>query len=276
MRSYYSSCSHTFTYILGNSLYIPLTSRCNSVTLVASRGPNFLLPASTVAALCRVRDAEHATQTWMGWSRYLDGQDAHQKMPDALEAVSHIEDSAERRPTVAELLQEVEPILLQGKSPTEDSQRQPLSVVFAGEGEPTLRLSSLLQLASSLKELQPEISLRLSTNGLLLSRMQDDSQVLCLQQLFDAGIQQVSVGLMTHHPEQYQALMQPVCHPTAPPATTTTCAHDYVCDFVRHAVGCGIRVEVTAVDRKEVDKAETERLASKLGSHSVRWRSYHP
>ena len=52
------------TYSLGNDLYVPLTSRCNTVTLPETRGPNFLLPASVAASLCRVRDLEHGTQQW--------------------------------------------------------------------------------------------------------------------------------------------------------------------------------------------------------------------
>ena len=51
-----------FTYVLGTSLYVPLTSFSGpAMSLPASRGPNFTLPAHVVAALCRVRDAEQAS-----------------------------------------------------------------------------------------------------------------------------------------------------------------------------------------------------------------------
>ena len=47
-----------FTYRLGQSIYVPLTCRCNSRTLPQLRGDSFTLPVSVVAALCRVRDVE--------------------------------------------------------------------------------------------------------------------------------------------------------------------------------------------------------------------------
>eukprot|EP00966_Prymnesium_polylepis_P315567 7291726-Prymnesium_polylepis.1 len=37
----------TITYTLGRSLYITLTNRCNSVSLIESRGPGFAVPASS-------------------------------------------------------------------------------------------------------------------------------------------------------------------------------------------------------------------------------------
>ena len=55
-------CSNTFLYRLGNSLYVPLTSRCNSRTLPQTRGENFALPLSVVAALRRVRSVEEFQQ----------------------------------------------------------------------------------------------------------------------------------------------------------------------------------------------------------------------
>ena len=47
-----------FTYTLGRSLYVPVTSRCNSVPLPQTRGPNFTLPRDIAETLLRFREAE--------------------------------------------------------------------------------------------------------------------------------------------------------------------------------------------------------------------------
>ncbi|KAL7574645.1 hypothetical protein ACA910_002994 [Epithemia clementina (nom. ined.)] len=93
-----------FTYELGKSLYVPFTSLSgNALSLPATRGPKFTLPAHVVAALCRVRDAEqeslfqwrtkisgdkesepsisHPPVKWEAWCRWLDTQDGYFPLP---------------------------------------------------------------------------------------------------------------------------------------------------------------------------------------------------
>jgi len=63
------------------------------------------------------------------------------------------------------------------------------------------------------------------------------------------------------------------------PIGTIEDPHGIVCDFVRAAVdagGDGMSVEVTAVDRPDVDRTRTEELAARLGVSELRWRSYFP
>ena len=90
LRRSYSATAATpshchYTYLLSNSssstLYVPLTSFCNSATLPQTRGPNFVLPPEAVAALCRVRDAELRQAKWDFWCRWLDQQETLQKLP---------------------------------------------------------------------------------------------------------------------------------------------------------------------------------------------------
>ena len=51
--------------------------------------------------------------------------------------------------------------------------------------------------------------------------------------------------------------------------------HDRVCEFIREAVHANLQVEVTGVDRPEIDKKRTETLAASLGVESpCRWRPY--
>ena len=268
----YSNCrnAQVFTYFLGNSLYVPLTSRCNSVTLPASRGPNFLVPPSVVAAICRVRDAEDSSTLWSPWIAYLDQQDGLQRMPNPIERVSGIPDEVDtkQRPSVEELLQEIQPILEDSGS----SEDEIASVVFAGEGEPTLRLTSLIAVATGIRQLHPTIPVRLATNGLTPAAMTTNVP----EKLFQSGISHVSVALMTHDADLYESLMMPelVEEETGNNDVTTLCAHERMCDFIRQAVKCGLQVEATAVERDGVDRTKTEALATALGAQKFRWRTH--
>lgn len=49
-----------FTYQLGRSIYIPLTSRCNSIPLPVTRGPGFVLNSDVVDVLRNVRLVENS------------------------------------------------------------------------------------------------------------------------------------------------------------------------------------------------------------------------
>mmetsp|Transcript_3071 Transcript_3071/g.5313 ORF Transcript_3071/g.5313 Transcript_3071/m.5313 type:complete len:136 (+) Transcript_3071:183-590(+) len=94
-----------------------------------------------------------------------------------------------------------------------------------------------------------------------------------LQQCLDSGISQVSVGLITWDEDQYQELMQPLLPPRC-----NIAAHKLVCEFIQTAVQLeGMDVEITAVDRDDVDKEKTEALSRSLGvTTPIRWRPYFP
>ena len=77
-------------------------------------------------------------------------------------------------------------------------------LVFCGYGEPTERLSDLLETARLAKELCPSIKIRINTNGLSdLINKRDTTEDL--RGIIDA----VSVSLNAKGPEEYLAL----CHP---------------------------------------------------------------
>lgn len=248
-----------FTYTLGNDLYIPLTSRCNSKTLPQTRGPNFVLPAPVVASLCRVRDMEQGTQQWTYWCNYLDTQEGSQRLPEPLERISELPAaSADKSMPLPAMLTEILSEIKSYLSKKNTIQ----SIVFAGEGEPTLQLEHLLRIVALLKESSHDTNLpplRLTTNGLILA-----SNVA--ERLKESGISKVSVALMTADPTQYQELMDPL---------DIANGHDRVCQFIAEAVHAGLEVETTGVDRKEVNKTATEALAKKLQvSLDFRWRPY--
>jgi organic radical activating enzyme len=254
-----------FVYSLGKSLYIPLTSRCNTVTLPETRGPTFLLPAQVVASLCRVRDAENQKEQWTHWCMYLDMQETLQKLPKTQESVASLQPTLTLdesghdglQPTVEEILAEVHQLWNQGVYE---------SIVFAGEGEPTLRPNALISLASHLKTNFRNVPpLRLTTNGLICNEQ------IMTQLLHDANFHSVSVALMTHDPDQYDEIMKPLLD-----VSSSLRAHEHVCEFIHEALAAGLSVETTGVERPDVDKIQTEGLAASLGvTKPFRWRSYH-
>eukprot|EP00563_Minutocellus_polymorphus_P017979 CAMPEP_0197717736 /NCGR_PEP_ID=MMETSP1434-20131217/2176_1 /TAXON_ID=265543 /ORGANISM="Minutocellus polymorphus, Strain CCMP3303" /LENGTH=218 /DNA_ID=CAMNT_0043302309 /DNA_START=230 /DNA_END=882 /DNA_ORIENTATION=+ len=144
------------------------------------------------------------------------------------------------------------------------------SLVIAGEGEPTLRLSTLLSVVkkpirSACFGCAVPSTIRVVTNGLGDAVPENHG---CAKQMKEAGVSGVSVALMTASSEQYDEWMHPCL-----PEEISTPALDVVCEFIRGAIKAGLSVEVTGVDREEVDKGTTEELARSLGVlEPVRWR----
>eukprot|EP00934_Nitzschia_sp_Nitz4_P000522 Nitzschia sp. Nitz4//scaffold36_size144017//49171//49953//NITZ4_003081-RA/size144017-processed-gene-0.229-mRNA-1//1//CDS//3329549441//522//frame0 len=258
------------TYMLGHSLYVPLTSHSNTLTLPATRGPNFLLPRDVVSSLCRVRDLESGTDRWSKW--FLENEkmtdepkmmlphDHHEPTGSTLlEAASHGDEA--RYPTTQQLVGEVQSRLSCDKLAIE-------SIVLGGEGEPTLRMDDLVDFVTAVRQLQnPTMAvvpkIRLTTNGCVLS---PETQV---RQLRDVGVSAVSVALMTADSAMFDKLMKPTFGLEQ--------GHRRVCDFIQASVQAGLEVETTGVDRPDVDKAATEALSQSLGVTSpFRWRPFFP
>ena len=305
-----------FVYKLGNSLYVPLTSQCNSLTLPQLRGDGFALPTSVVAALCKVRDAElrnhnDCMSVGVGDVKWYNDpnckfDDLPLKMklpPPPFEAVASLppwnnddsvvfESSREQRePKLDDLLRDIQHEFRETKNNIE-------SIVIAGEGEPTLRLEDTIELVRRIKKSfadsqagKPPPAIRLTTNGLVpplslalelepeLESSAPGVSTSVPQILWDSGVSRISVGLMTWNAEQYQNLVKPVFSVVPGSAETDTTGFDTMCNFVRDAVRVDgeLEVELTAVDRPDVDKIKTEALAESLGvTTSVRWRPYFP
>lgn len=240
------------------NIYVPLTSRCNSLTLPQTRGPGFVLPAHVVAALCRVRDLEAGSEQWKHWCIWLEMQESYQKLPPALEAVSELPSlrDGERRPSIADLLADFDAY--------QSNHGSPESIVFGGEGEPTLRWEDLERIVPSLldrcdKSVSPPL-IRVTTNGLT------DSGNLATR-LQACGVSSVSVALMTNDAEQYDRLMHPITKNDNP--------HGDVVDFISSSVRAGLDVEVTGVQNPSIDEEQTQALVSSLGvTLPMRWRPF--
>jgi wyosine [tRNA(Phe)-imidazoG37] synthetase (radical SAM superfamily) len=266
-----------FCYPLGNSLYIPLTSRCNSVSLPETRGPNFKLPAYVVSSLCKVRDSDSLISDkvarWAPWCNWLDCQEEESKHPlpkrnDVNAPVEDVE-SSRMQAFVKEVMGEI----------TSDIKKWD-ALVIAGEGEPTLVLDSLIDIICTIDETRQRISeerkphLRLVTNGLLDTESVDRLLTAIRNtqpSSHHSKLDSVSVALMASDVDEYDNLMLPqISHWSG-----NKRAYDIVQDFIRSFLKEGIAVEATAVARTEVDKQKVEKVALDLGIKApVRWRPY--
>jgi molybdenum cofactor biosynthesis enzyme MoaA len=192
-----------------------------------------------------------------------------------------------RRPTADELWEEILPRIQQDPS---------VQVVFAGEGEPLLRLPTLLDLVRRVrKETDGQSTIRVTTNGLLpeapsssLSVVERDEQAMgavamaeiaAARRLAEAGVQCLSVALMTSDPDQYDEIMRPVVRIDNDGDPRR--AHERACDMIRAGIKTGLQVEITAVEGPGVSKSALERFASSMFSGTahaaavpVRWRTY--
>jgi hypothetical protein len=292
--------------------YVPLTSYCNTKTLPETRGPNFRLPPSVVATLCRVRDLECSTNLWSFWCKWLDSCESYQQLPapsDFSKVATLSESLLEtdkdcstvdectakavavlnpltgkvHRPSMEELIREVEWRLEQSKS---SSARGMTTIVVAGEGEPTLRLHALMQFIEELRPFnnpsQP-IQLRILTNGLLSTTKTLQLLKVCCKNPYVPV--EFSVALMTHDSKQYCDLMNPLIpnnlgkdeHDLSDPSphmAVQQFVHAVVAQQTKHEGT--LSIEVTAVDRPDVNTTLTNQFAASLGvTKPVRWRRYY-
>jgi hypothetical protein len=160
---------------------------------------------------------------------------------------------------------------------------QPLSyVVFAGEGEPTLRLPILLSISRAIRENYHTLKLpiRMITNGLTISSLNEYINGRCqnkvLREMKDSGITHLSIAFMTSCSKQYRELMNPTSYTShGIHINEAYCPHQRLCHLIQAATACGFDVELTGVDRPDIDKEKAEEFAAKIGA-TFRWRSYYP
>lgn len=158
-------------------------------------------------------------------------------------------------PTVEEVVQEVQAELA----------KPARALVFAGHGEPTMVLDTLMTATTALRS--TGLPLRLNTNGLGSLWHQRD----ILQELKGAGLTSLSVALNAPVAARYQLLMQPKV-----PGLTPEQTFDGVQEFIRQGVRTfgAQNVEVTCVESPGVEISETQALAERLGAGHFRARSY--
>jgi len=145
-------------------------------------------------------------------------------------------------------------------------------VVFAGGGEPLLRVKTLIETVNIIAAKQNGIAFRINTNGLVDSETTQlllDSGVIALGDRDfrrETRIASVSVALPCHDVPTFELLSKPEGGK----------GFRDVCNFICLLVEAGVQVECTAIDRPEVDLDATKKLALALGASNFRVRTFAP
>ncbi|KAL7523573.1 hypothetical protein ACHAXR_001084, partial [Thalassiosira sp. AJA248-18] len=204
-----------YTYTLGRSLYVPITSRCNSIPLPSTRGPEFVLPRSVAESLIRVRNAEAQQSSSMISPKLYDDywlEDDRVGLPpydlplvnglyqfnNASDDDNYLSRHVQQQREIAaaqqkqgggggggeceevldDLLEPSIATLVDEVSYRLDNEPTFDQVVIAGEGESTLRMDALLAVARSVQSFRQENKDYDNTRGEQQSKQQRSSSVL--------------------------------------------------------------------------------------------------
>mmetsp|Transcript_1123 Transcript_1123/g.1527 ORF Transcript_1123/g.1527 Transcript_1123/m.1527 type:complete len:402 (-) Transcript_1123:1925-3130(-) len=337
-----------FTYRFGSSLYIPLTSQCNSMSLPMTRGGTSFLKTLSPAvlkslALVRAAEIQNSDDFECYEYEYDNSNNSNSTFTDDNFINKYLFDEIEKKqeekkettealllpylthqeqhrsllsldddefdnyqdgfyPSIQALYHEIQTQTINKMSEQNDSTCIN-SIVFAGEGEPTLRINAIIVLSKYIRQHfnNKEMPIRVITNGLFdygyygkTRRPTDDLTLIpskeyynVLENLKQAGVNSLCVALGTSCSTQYEELMKPETKVILTPSSSvnslninmkdeTLNAHETVCKFIQNAIAMGFDVEVTGVDHDVVDKMKAEQLAKNLGvSRCFRWRSYY-
>eukprot|EP00928_Gymnodinium_smaydae_P064779 TRINITY_DN48040_c0_g1_i1.p1 TRINITY_DN48040_c0_g1~~TRINITY_DN48040_c0_g1_i1.p1 ORF type:complete len:248 (-),score=43.29 TRINITY_DN48040_c0_g1_i1:85-828(-) len=136
-------------------------------------------------------------------------------------------------------------------------------VVFAGLGEPLLRLPVMLSVIHELGKRTKIINgTRLNTNGLLPAADAEESA----RSLSKAGLQRACVQLQTADVQQHTTMVRP----------RAGLSLDDACAFAKALASAGVAVDCSAIDRGDVDLDAVEKLALSLGAQRFIKRPYFP
>mmetsp|Transcript_50272 Transcript_50272/g.108950 ORF Transcript_50272/g.108950 Transcript_50272/m.108950 type:complete len:222 (-) Transcript_50272:356-1021(-) len=155
------------------------------------------------------------------------------------------------------------------------------SVCFAGLGEPLLRLPELEDTARWLRLHNPDLPIRVATNGLVSSAM----AASVAKRLREVGVCSVSVALASSDASQWQRLACPeyfadrewqgLTGKVAGASVSSAPELGDVCCFVKELVAAGCDVECTTVAAPNVSLEAAFALSHELGA-SFRTREWFP
>ncbi|MEM3770142.1 MAG: TatD family nuclease-associated radical SAM protein [Candidatus Bathyarchaeia archaeon] len=149
----------------------------------------------------------------------------------------------EKEPALNEIIAELENVV---------NRRNWCEIVFCGFGEPLERLDCLLEVSRWIRKHYGKIvAIRVDTNGQALLLNNGRSVV---EELKEAGVDKVSVGLNAHDKETYNIVCRPAFRN----------AFESVMEFIKKAKKL-LDVEVTAVRIPEVDVSRIEEIAKQIG-----------
>lgn len=242
------------TYWLQTSMYISLTNRACGLALLPSRGPGFVMPIES-----GFRPLE------------FDAEE-----PVAKECVDVVAEAYASDPRKAN------PVLKRNDGGHVDP-----GVVFAGLGDPLLRLEVLCEAIEGIRDVQPDVPVHLNTNGLAAH----DDIAGCVEALSSVGVSSVTVALNASTPDSYNKVMlrapehlpEGLYGAVSAEAASALAVGDVpkgasfatVCNFISSLADAGIPVTATVVDLPGASVGATRQLAMALGATSFKVRSWH-
>ena len=128
--------------------------------------------------------------------------------------------------------------------------------MFAGTGEPLLRLETVLRASELIKEKRHGVPLRLNTTCLGVN----DPSIP--KSLAEAGIDTVSVFMPSADPKKYQSLMN--------------ASLSIPCSFMSACTDAELKVRVVTVAAPGIDVDQIRKLSSALGAIEFEVKSYLP
>lgn len=138
-------------------------------------------------------------------------------------------------------------------------------LVFCGYGEPTMRLDFICELAAWIREMYPDVCLRLNTNGLAdiyVPEETGDGAAARIAAVFD----KVSVSLNGGNPEVYERVTRPQGSPAD--------AYDTMLHFAASCKAYGAQVLFTVVDVITPDEIEAAQAKADALDIPLRVRTY--
>ncbi|MBO5738650.1 radical SAM protein [bacterium] len=130
----------------------------------------------------------------------------------------------------------------------------PKNVVFCGYGEPFLKKDMMKKFAQYLKENNPEIKIRVNTNGHANAIYKTN-----VAEEFKGLLDEASVSLNSDNSEQYDEICQPKIEN----------AYEAVKDFLKCCHEAGIKTYasiVTGFDEREINVENCKKIAKELGA----------
>lgn len=259
-------------YWLADTLYVSLTNRTRGLSLVASRGPSFTMPAESGFAPL----AAEPTTT------------------EVVTAVLDLYKNDERKRSLGADV---------GRTQRADGGKLDPGLVYAGLGDPLLRWQDLCDITREIRVVHPAIPIRINTNGLLPTQPavgQEGGDIASAESvaasLAEAGVDHATVALNAGNPKAYADFMLTEPSSTlpiyrladvdddggcgvineSPIGDVAGASFGDACAFVAALAEAQIGVTVSCVTRPGVDKNGMRKLAKALGAYDVKWRSYHP
>jgi TatD family-associated radical SAM protein len=148
----------------------------------------------------------------------------------------------EREPSIEEVWEKIQ----------EEIKESDGEVVFCGFGEPTMRLDVVLELTKRLKRQNPDLKIRLNTDGLAQLRNKGRSVA---RELREAGVDSLSISLNAENSHKYDMLCRP----------SLEGSYEAVLAFAQDCRRYFPQVTLTAVDHVGIDLSECRRIAQELG-----------